>query len=125
MKKIIVFVLCAVLCFGFSGCEADSYKAFMSIESGTGTSWSQKHDFLEGTKGHVLNLGKEEQKMIIEVVTEAGSIDIIAKDKNGEEITKIDDAETGKYTFYAKEKVKFRIYCNEHRGSVAVYKADS
>lgn len=125
MKRIISFVLCAMLCFGFSGCEADSYKALMSIESGSGTSWSQKHDFLEGTKGHILNLGKKEQKMIIEVVTEEGSIDIIAKDEDGEEITKIDDAETGKYTFTAKGKVKFRIYCSEHRGSVEVYKADS
>ena len=83
MRKIMVFMLCIMLCAGFSGCETDSYKAFMSIESGTRTSWSQKHDFLDGTKGHVLNLGKEEQKMVIEVVTEEGSVDIIAKDQNG------------------------------------------
>ena len=125
MKKIISFVLCAMLCFGFSGCEADSYKALMSIESGSGTSWSQKHDFLEGTKGHILKLGKEEQKMIIEVVTEEGSVDIIAKDQNGEIFAEIENAETGTYNFSANGKVKFRIYCEEHRGSVAVYEADS
>ena len=125
MRKIMVFMLCIMLCAGFSGCEPDSYKAFMSIESGTRTSWSQKHDFLDGTKGHVLNLGKEEQKMVIEVVTEEGSVAIIAKDQNGEIFVEIENAETGTYNFSAKGKVKFRIYCSEHRGSVFVYKADS
>ena len=125
MRKIMVFMLCIMLCAGFSGCEPDSYKAFMSIESGTRTSWSQKHDFLDGTKGHVLNLGKEEQKMVIEVVTEEGSVAIIAKDQNGEIFAEIENAETGTYNFSAKGKVKFRIYRSEHRGSVFVYKADS
>ena len=125
MRKIIIFMLCIMLCAGFSGCETDSYKAFMSIESGTRTSWSQKHDFLDGTKGHVLNLGKEEQEMVIEVVTEKGSVDITAKDQNGEIITEIENAETGTYNFSANGKVKFRIYCEEHRGSVSVYEADS
>ena len=124
MKKIMVFILCIMLCAGFSGCETDSYKAFMSIESGTRTSWSQKHDFLDGTKGHVLNLGKEEQNMVIEVVTEEGSVDITAKDKNGEIITEIENAETGTYNFSANGKVKFRIYCSEHKGSISVYEAD-
>ena len=125
MKKLIIFAVSVIMCFVFSGCEPDSYKAFMSIESGTRTSWSQKHDFLDGTKGHVLNLGKEEQKMVIEVVTEEGSVDIIAKDQNGEIFAEIENAETGTYNFSAKGKVKFRIYCEEHRGSVSVYKADS
>ncbi|MBQ6877907.1 MAG: hypothetical protein IJO22_05850 [Oscillospiraceae bacterium] len=125
MRKIIIFALCIMFCFGFAGCESDSYKAFMSIESGTKTSWSQKHDFLEGTKGHVLNLGKEKQEMVIEVVTEEGSVDIIAKDQNGEIITEIENAETGTYNFSAEGKVKFRIYCEEHKGSVSVRKADS
>lgn len=125
MKNLIIFAVSVIMCFVFSGCESDSYRAFMSIESGTRTSWSQKHDFLDGTKGHVFNLGKEEQKMVIEVVTEEGSVDIIAKDQNGEIITEIEDAETGTYNFSAKGKVKFRIYCEEHRGSVLVYKADS
>ena len=125
MKKLIIFAVSVIMCFVFSGCEPDSYKAFMSIESGTRTSWSQKHDFLDGTKGHVLNLGKEEQKMVIEVVTEEGSVDIIAKDQNGEIFAEIENAETGTYNFSAKGKVKFRIYCEEHRGSVAVYEADS
>ena len=61
----------------------------------------------------------------IEVVTEEGSVDIIAKDQNGKIITEIENAETGTYNFSAKGKVKFRIYCEEHRGSVSVYKADS
>ena len=125
MRKILVFMLCIMLCVCFSGCEPDSYKAFMSIESGTRTSWSQKHDFLDGTKGHVLNLGKEEKEMVIEVITEEGSVDIIAKDQNGEIITEIENAETGTYNFSAKGKVKFRIYCEEHRGSVSVSEADS
>ena len=125
MKKLIIFAVSVIICFVFSGCEPDSYRAFMSIESGTRTNWSQKHDFLEGTKGHVLDLGKEEQKMVIEVVTEEGSVDIIAKDQNGKIITEIENAETGTYNFSAKGKVKFRIYCEEHRGSVSVYKADS
>lgn len=124
MRKIIIFMLCIMLCAGFSGCETDSYKAFMSIESGTRTSWSQKHDFLDGTKGHVLNLGKEEQEMVIEVVTEKGSVDITAKDQNGEIITEIENAETGTYNFSANGKVKFRIYCSEHKGSISVYEAD-
>ena len=63
--------------------------------------------------------------MIIEVVTEEGSVDIVAKDKNGEIITEITDAETGSYTFSAEGKVRFRIYCSEHKGSVSVHKADS
>ena len=125
MKKLIIFAVSVIVCLVFSGCGPDSYKAFMSIESGTRTSWSQKHDFLDGTKGHVLNLGKEVQEMVIEVVTEEGSVDIIAKDQNGEIITEIENAETGTYNFSAKGKVKFRIYCEEHRGSVAVYEADS
>ena len=125
MKKLIIFAVSVIMCFVFSGCEPDSYKAFMSIESGTRTSWSQKHDFLDGTKGHVLNLGKEEQKMVIEVVTEEGSVDIIAKDQNGEIFAEIENAETGTYNFSANGKVKFRIYCSEHRGSVSVYEADS
>ncbi len=125
MRKIIVFTLCIMMCVCFSGCEPDSYRAFMSIESGTRTSWKQEHDFLDGTKGHVLNLGKEEQKMVIEVVTEKGSVDIIAKDKNGVIIAEINDAETGTYSFSAEGKVRFRIYCEEHRGSVSVYRADS
>ena len=125
MKKLIIFAVSVIMCFVFSGCEPDSYKAFMSIESGTRTSWSQKHDFLDGTKGHVLNLGKEEKEMVIEVITEEGSVDIIAKDQNGEIITEIENAETGTYNFSAKGKVKFRIYCEEHRGSVSVSKADS
>ena len=125
MKKLIIFAVSVIMCFVFSGCEPDSYKAFMSIESGTRTSWSQKHDFLDGTKGHVLNLGKEEKEMVIEVITEEGSVDIIVKDQNGEIITEIENAETGTYNFSAKGKVKFRIYCEEHRGSVAVYEADS
>ena len=125
MKKLIIFAVSVIMCFVFSGCEPDSYKAFMSIESGTRTSWSQKHDFLDGTKGHVINLGKEEQKMVIEVVTEEGSVDIIAKDQNGEIFAEIENAETGTYNFSANGKVKFRIYCSEHRGSVSVYEADS
>ena len=94
MKKILIIALCVIMCLPLFGCEADSYKAFLSIESGTKESWSQKHDFLEGTKGHTLNLGKEPQEMVIEVVTEEGSVDIVAKDKNGEIITEIIDAET-------------------------------
>ena len=125
MKKILIIALCVIMCLSLFGCEADSYKAFLSIESGTKESWSQKHDFLEGTKGHTLNLGKEPQEMVIEVVTEEGSIDIVAKDKNGEIITEITDAETGSYTFSAEGKVKFRIYCSEHKGSISVHKADS
>ena len=125
MKKLIIFAVSVIMCLVFSGCEPDSYKAFMSIESGTRTSWSQKHDFFDGTKGHVLNLGKEEQNMVIEVVTEEGSVDIIVKDQNGEIFAEIENAETGTYNFSAKGKVKFRIYCSEHRGSVSVYKADS
>lgn len=125
MRKILIFALCLIICLSLFGCEADSYKALLSIESGTRTSWSQKHDFLDGTKVHVLNLGKEEQKMVIEVVTEEGSVDIIAKDQNGEIFVEIENAETGTYNFSAKGKVKFRIYCSEHRGSVSVYKADS
>ena len=125
MKKLIIFAVSVIVCLVFSGCGPDSDKAFMSIESGTRTSWSQKHDFLDGTKGHVLNLGKEEQEMVIEVITEEGSVDIIVKDQNGEIITEIENAETGTYIFSAKGKVKFRIYCEEHRGSVSVYKADS
>ena len=85
---------------------------------------SQKHDLLDGTKGHVLNLGKEEQEMVIEVVTEKGSVDITAKDQNGEIITEIEIAETGTYNFSANGKVKFRIYCSEHKGSISVYEAD-
>ena len=124
MKKSVLKII-SVLMALFLLCGCDSYRAFMSIESGTKTSWSQKHDFLEGTKSHVLNLGKEEQNMVIEVVTEEGSVDIIAKDQNGEIITEIKNAETGTYNFSAKGKVKFRIYCSEHRGSVSVYEADS
>lgn len=125
MKRVLFFALCIIICLSLFGCESDSYRAFMSVESGTKESWSQKHDFLEGTKGHVLNLGKEPQEMIIEVVTEEGSVDIIAKDQSGEIITEIKDAETGSYSFSADGKVKFRIYCHEHRGSVSVRKANS
>lgn len=125
MKKILVFVLCIVMCLPFFGCEADSYKAFMSIESGTKTSWNQKHDYLEGTKSHFFNLGKEPQEMIIEVVTEEGEIDIKIADASGNEILSIENAVTGNYSFSAEGRIKISIYCKEHRGSVLVQKVNS
>ena len=123
MLKKIIAALCILLMF--SGCEADSYKAFLSIESGTKTSWNQKHDYLEGTKSHVLYLGKEPKEMEIDVVTEEGKIDIKFTDIKGNEILFLENAETGKYEFSAEGKVKIRIYCREHQGSISVYKKDS
>ena len=52
MKKILIFALCLIMCLPFFGCEADSYKAFLSIESGTKESWSQKHDLKEQKVTH-------------------------------------------------------------------------
>ncbi len=122
MRRLLSVVLCVLLLF--SGCAADSYSALGSVETGTGTSWKQKHYLLNGTKHHHLNLGADEQNMEIEVVTEEGEIDITIN-RSGENILFIDDAKTGIYGFCTDGKVSVTIEAKNHRGSVAVRKAES
>ncbi|MBR3953390.1 MAG: hypothetical protein IKJ82_07300 [Oscillospiraceae bacterium] len=125
MKNAVLKIICVLVCVLFLFCGCDSYRAFMSIESGSAKSWSQKHDMLDGRKSHVLRLGANEMDMIIDVVTEAGEVDISVKDSMGNEIFEADNAETGTYSFSASGKVKITIEAEEHRGSILVKKADS
>ena len=123
MLKIFVMLICIIMLF--SGCGFNSGIALMKIESSTKTSWNQSHDFLSGTEKHNLYLGKEPQEMIIEVITEAGEIDITITDKNGEEIIFLDNAKTGIYEFIAEGKIKITINAKDHHGSFEFKEADS
>ncbi len=125
MKKSVFINLLILVSIIFLLCGCDSYRAFMSIESGTAKSWSQSHDYLDGRKSHILRLGTESQNMVIEVVTEKGSVDITAVDSFGETIIFLDDAETGTYEFEASGKVKITVEASGHKGSVSVKNADS
>ncbi|MBQ7874758.1 MAG: hypothetical protein IJ306_06320 [Oscillospiraceae bacterium] len=119
MKKLIALLICVMVLF----CGCDSYRAFMSIENSTAKSWRQSHDYLDGRKSHTLRLGTKAQDMVIEVVTEKGEIDIIVTDSFGNTVFEIDDAETGKYAFTARGKIKIRVEADEHSGSFSVEKA--
>ena len=116
----IISVLMALLLL----CGCDSYRAFMSIESGTLKSWSQRHDLLDGKKSHILFL-KADSKMEIDVETEDGKIDITVKSLSGEEIIEIENAETGSFEFEAEGFVKITVNADEHRGSVSVKQKES
>lgn len=123
MKKSVLKIL-SVLMALLLLCGCDSYRAFMSIESGTLKSWSQRHDFLDGKKSHILFL-KAGSKMEIEVETEEGEIDITVKTLSGEEIIEIENAETGSFEFEAEGFVKITVNADEHRGSVSVKQKES
>ena len=113
MKNIIIKISCALICLLlFCGC--DSYRAFMSIESGTAKNWEQRHDLLDGRKSHILHLGAKSLDMIVEIVTEKGEIDVTAKDSMGNIIFEAENAETGIYSFSASGKVKMTIEADEH-----------
>lgn len=124
MKNIILKISCALICLLlFCGC--DSYRAFMSIESGTAKNWEQRHDLLDGRKSHILHLGAKSRDMIVEIVTEKGEIDVTAKDSMGNIIFEAENAETGTYSFSASGKVKITIEADEHKGSISVKRKDS
>lgn len=125
MEKRVLKIICVLTCVLLLLCGCESYRAFMSIESGTAESWSQRHDFLDGRKSHVLRLGAAQRNMILEVVTEEGEIDITVKDSFGDEIFEADNAKTGTYSFSASGRVKITIEAENHRGSVAVKRTDS
>lgn len=125
MKKSVLKIICIFICVLILLCSCGSYRAFMSIESGDFGRWSQKYDYLDGTKSHILNLGKEERNMEIDVVTESGEIDIIISRIGKEKVLEIEDAETGKYYFSSEGWVIVKIDADEHRGSISVKKADS
>lgn len=123
MKKSVLKIL-SVLMALLLLCGCDSYRAFMSIESGTLKSWSQSHDLLDGRKSHILFL-KAGSKMEIDVETEEGEMDITVKTLSGEEIIEIENAETGSFEFEAEGFVKITVNADEHRGSVSVKQKES
>lgn len=125
MKNAVLKIFAMLICVLLLLCGCDSYRAFLSIESGGTQNWSQSHELLSGRKSHTLRLGAKEQDMIIEVMTEKGEIDITVKDSFGNIIFEEDDAETGTYSFSANGKVKITVEAEDHKGSVSVKKADS
>ena len=127
MTKFLLKILSVLICVTmlFCGCGFNSGVALGKVESSTKMHVKQSHLLLNGTEVRTLSVGKEQQEMEAELVAQAGEIDIIITDKNGEEIIVIEDAKNGIYEFTAEGKIKITVKAKNHHGSFEIRRADS
>lgn len=112
-SAVIAFVLFVV--FQNGGVTTNSGLRIGYVGNSTPHSWSGQYLELDGTM--TKSLTPENEDLLVDIVTESGSIDIIIKDKSGEQLYRGTDLSTCSFKVGTKGKVSITVKGDKHRGS--------
>lgn len=82
--------------------------------------WSASYIMLNGKLKHTIRPEDTQKKLHVEIVTEAGSISIEIKDKDGKSIFDEDNIETSTFDVNVSGKVVVHIDADNHKGSFSI-----
>ena len=125
MKRMLAAMMTACLLL-LTGCEFSSNSMLMSVEKETRTSCSVRYAKFNGRKQHVIRTYGDTRTILLDVVTESGTLGVTVKDKDGQVIYEAEGLKTGASVIALPESGKYTVImrAEEHSGSYALDWAD-